>query len=195
MGPDSGPSAPTGDPALEATAPVLRTQSAGRVTEGDGMIDGDRFRKTMGHFVTGVAVATARTPDGGFVGLTCNSLASVSLDPPLVLFSVDHGSRSRLALLEAGAFAVSLLRREEEELSWRFAAEDAEERFENVPLRFEATGSPVLEGALAWLDCTLWKTVEAGDHTVFFGHVEAAGFADGGDPLVFFRGRYGTVVP
>ncbi len=193
MGPDSGPAAPTGDPAPEATAPVLRTQSSGRVTGGDGMIDGDRFRKTMGHFVTGVAVATARTPDGGYVGLTCNSLASVSLDPPLVLFSVDHGSRSRGALLEAGAFAISLLRREDEALSWRFAAEDPEDRFENVSTRFGVTGSPVLEGALAWLDCTLWKTVEAGDHTVFFGRVEAAGHADGGEPLVFFRGGYGTV--
>jgi flavin reductase (DIM6/NTAB) family NADH-FMN oxidoreductase RutF len=159
------------------------------------MIEETRFRQTMGHFVTGVAVAATRLADGTLVGLTCNSLASVSLDPPLVLFCVGHQAASRAALLESGAFSLSLLAREDEDLSRRFASEIADDRFEGLALREEVTGSPILESALAWLDCSLWKTVEAGDHTVIFGRVEAGGFRGGGDPLVYFRGRYGTVRP
>lgn len=159
------------------------------------MIEETRFRQTMGHFVTGVAVAATRLPDGSLVGLTCNSLASVSLDPPLVLFCVDRQAASRSALLESGAFALSLLSHRDQALSTRFAAEAADLRFEGLALREAVTGSPILESALAWLDCTLWKTVEAGDHTVIFGRVEAGGFQEDGAPLVFFRGRYGTLAP
>jgi len=159
------------------------------------MIDGTQFRRTMGHFVTGVAVATSRLPDGTPFGLTCNSLASVSLDPPLVLFCVDHAATSRVAFLEAGHFALSLLAREDVEISDRFARTVPELRFEGLAVRTEATGAPILDDALAWLDCTLWKTVEAGDHTVIIGKVETAGFREDGDPLLYFRGRYGTVAP
>ncbi|TVP45464.1 MAG: flavin reductase [Gemmatimonadales bacterium] len=159
------------------------------------MIEETRFRQTMGHFATGVAVAATRLPDGSFVGLTCNSLASVSLDPPLVLFCVDHQATSRAALLESGAFSLSLLARDDEALSRRFAAAVPDLRFEGLALREAVTGSPILASALAWLDCSLWKTVEAGDHTVIFGRVEAGGFREDGDPLVYFRGRYGTLSP
>jgi flavin reductase (DIM6/NTAB) family NADH-FMN oxidoreductase RutF len=159
------------------------------------MIDGSRFRRTMGHFVTGVAVVTARLPDGTPVGLTCNSLTSVSLDPPLVLFCVDRAAASRTAFLTAGHFALSLLAREDVELSERFARSDPELRFAGVAVREEATGAPILEDALAWLDCTLWKTVEAGDHTVIIGQVETGDSREDGHPLLYFRGRYGTVAP
>ncbi len=159
------------------------------------MIDGARFRRTMGHFATGVAVATTRRADGSSAGLTCNSLASVSLEPPLVLISVDHGASSRQDLLDAGCFALSLLGLEGEPLSRRFASGSRDDRFDGVGVRTEVTGAPILEDAMAWLDCTLWKVVEAGDHTVLFGKVEAAGFDPRADPLVFFRGRYGTVRP
>jgi flavin reductase (DIM6/NTAB) family NADH-FMN oxidoreductase RutF len=159
------------------------------------MIDGDRFRRTMGHFTTGVALATTRGGGGAPVGLTCNSIASVSLDPPLVLFSLDHGATSRQAFLDAGFFALVLLREEDGELSHRFAGGDREDRFQGVELREGVTGAPIVEPSLAWLECTLWKTVEAGDHTVLFGKVVAAGFDPEADPLVFFRGAYGTVRP
>jgi flavin reductase (DIM6/NTAB) family NADH-FMN oxidoreductase RutF len=159
------------------------------------MIDGARFRRTMGHFATGVAVATTRRADGSLAGLTCNSLASVSLDPPLVLICVDHGASTREDLLDAGHFALSLLGSESEAVSLRFASGSREVRFDGIEVRTEVTGAPVLEGALAWLDCTLWKVTEAGDHTVLFGKVEAAGFDPEADPLVFFRGRYGSLRP
>lgn len=159
------------------------------------MIDGTRFRRTMGHFVTGVAVATTRLPDGTLAGLTCNSLTSVSLAPPLVLFCVDRSAASRAAFLEAGHFALSLLTQEDVKISERFALAAPELRFEGLAVRAEATGAPILEGALAWLDCTLWKTIEAGDHTVIIGRVETAGFREDGDPLLYFRGRYGSVAP
>lgn len=159
------------------------------------MIDGRRFRTTMGHFVTGVAVATTRGADGLPVGLTCNSVTSVSLAPPLVLFCVDHGAQSRTAFLEAGHFALSLLGEGQEALSNRFATADPDTRFEGVQTRDGVTGAPLLEGALAWLDCTLEQTVEAGDHTILIGRVEAADTRHGGAPLVYFQGRYGTLAP
>lgn len=178
------------------------------------MIDGTRFRQTMGHFATGVAVATTRRPDGDPVGLTCNSIASVSLDPPLVLFCVDHEAHSRSAFLEAGHFSLSLLGRDQEALSLRFASGSVTDRFEGLSLAEGATGAPVLDGAIASLDCTLWKAVEAGDHTILIGRVEAArwgGTEEGGeggragetspseeasgDPLLYFRGRYASLAP
>jgi 3-hydroxy-9,10-secoandrosta-1,3,5(10)-triene-9,17-dione monooxygenase reductase component len=159
------------------------------------MIEGTRFRRTMGHFATGVAVATTRRADGSEVGLTCNSIASVSLSPPLVLFCVDHEARSRPAFLEAGHFSLSLLGRGQEELSRRFASADSAERFDGVSTRDGVTGAPVLDGAVASLDCTLWKTVEAGDHTILIGQVEAAVAEGDPDPLLYFRGRYGSIAP
>ncbi len=174
------------------------------------MIDGTRFRQTMGHFATGVAVATTRLPQGDPVGLTCNSIASVSLDPPLVLFCVDHEAQSRSAFLEAGHFSLSLLERGQEDLSLRFASSAAADRFEGLTLGEGVTGAPLLEGTIASLDCTLWKAVEAGDHTILIGRVEAArwgGAEEGmegnvpsspptpGDPLLYFRGRYASLAP
>jgi flavin reductase (DIM6/NTAB) family NADH-FMN oxidoreductase RutF len=159
------------------------------------MIDGDQLRRAMGHFATGVAVAATRLPDGTPVGLTCNSLTSVSLDPPLVLFCVDRKASSLAAFLDTGVFALSLLGAQAEEVSWRFALGDPEARFDGLSTHAEVTGAPVLEGALAWLDCTVWRTVEAGDHVVIFGGVEAAGHDLDADPLVYFRGAYRTLGP
>jgi len=154
----------------------------------------DRFRHVMGHFATGVAVVTGRDPEGSPLGFTANAVASVSLDPLLVLVAVDRSSTSLPMLLKQEAFALSFLSAGHEELARRFAAEVRENRFEGLPLRVEATGSPVLEGALAWLDCSLWKTVDAGDHVVLFGRVERCGVDRKGEaPLVFYGGGYGTV--
>ena len=177
------------------------------------MIDPDRLREAMGRFATGVTVVTGRKPSGEWVGFTANSLTSVSLDPPLVLVCVDRASSSRDALLESGRFAVSLLGRSQEDVARRFAGEaHRESRFEELSVRAGRDGVPILDGAMAWLDCRIWEVVEAGDHTVLFGAVETAGTDEdpgdgatpgpesrrvpirpGADPLVYYRGEFGTV--
>jgi flavin reductase (DIM6/NTAB) family NADH-FMN oxidoreductase RutF len=185
------------------------------------MIGPGRFREAMGCFATGVAVVTGRAPSGDYVGLTANSLTSVSLEPPLVLVCLDRSSESRSVLLESRRFAISVLGSDQEELARRFAGEARDTRFEDLAVRFGIEGVPILDGALAWLDCRIWEVVEAGDHTVLFGQVEDGGTGryggsgepgsvggagpegrDGGErsqgskgPLVFYRGGYGTVAP
>lgn len=158
-------------------------------------MDTVRFRSVMGRFATGVTLVTGRDREGAPVGLTANAVASVSLDPPLLLVCLDRGSASRPVLEEAGSFAVSILRAGQGPLARRFSREDPEERFRDLALREEVTGAPILDGALGWADCRLWRTVEAGDHTILLGEVVACGGAEDDDPLVFYCGRFGTFEP
>lgn len=153
-----------------------------------------QFRSVMGAFPTGVAVVTARRNDGAPVGLTANSLTSVSLDPLLVLVCIDHKSASHEAIVSSGAFAVNLLAEEGRGLSDTFARGDREDRFQDVAWRTEVTGSPVLEEALGWLDCRIHQTHVAGDHTIVVGRVEACRAGDA-EPLIYHRGRYREMAP
>lgn len=149
------------------------------------------FRKAVGQFATGVTVVSVET-DEGVHGMTANSFTSVSLEPPLVLVCVDKSRQTHGLLLEKGRFGISILSREQEGVSNWFAGR------RDKPVEFvwkkDETASPVLEGALAWLDCTLEHAYEGGDHTIFVGRVERFA-ADGGTPLLFFRGRYTSVAP
>lgn len=145
----------------------------------------------LGHFATGVTIVTARDGGGAPCGLTANAFTSVSLDPPLVLVCIDRRSRTRACVLAAQAFAVNVLAAEQEAWARRFAARTGD-RFAGLRLTAARTGAPILDGVLAWLDCVVERTVEIGDHTVVVGHV-LAGHAREGAPLVFFRGRYGTL--
>ncbi|MEX2529418.1 MAG: flavin reductase family protein [Gemmatimonadota bacterium] len=156
------------------------------------MTNPTQFREVMGHFATGVAVVTGSTRDGDAFGFTANSVASVSLRPLLVQVGVSRSSASLPLLLEAGHFALSFLGAEDAALARRFSRSARRTRFEGLDLQAGATGAPVVGGAVAWVDCSVWKTVEAGDHVVVFGAVEACGVGSGGDPLVFHRGRFGT---
>lgn len=158
-------------------------------------IEPKRFREVMGNFATGVAVVTGLDPEGNPLGFTANAVSSVSLDPLLVLVSVDRESTSLPALLGSGGFALSFLRQEDQELARRFARTERDARFEGLELGSGATGVPILRDALAWVDCSLWRSVEAGDHLVLFGKVEACGTHGAGEPLIFFQGRYGTFAP
>ncbi|TVR60451.1 MAG: flavin reductase [Gemmatimonadales bacterium] len=151
------------------------------------------FREVMGCFATGVAVVAGMGADGEPRGFTANAVTSVSLDPLLILISVGRSSSSLPALLDAEAFAVSFLRARDREVATRFAVGDRRSRFSQLPWRREVTGSPVLEDALAWLDCSLWKVVEAGDHQVLFGKVEACGLGEAGEPLLYYRGGFGVL--
>lgn len=152
-----------------------------------------RYRRVLGHLAGGVALVTARGPAGEPCGLTATSLCSVSLDPPLVLVSIDQGANTHLGIEAAGAYAINLLGREQEALAERFAREDPE-KFRGLETSGRVTGAPVLGDALAHLECTVVREVTAGDHTLFIGRVEAAGVREGGgEPLVHHLGRYGTL--
>lgn len=160
--------------------------------EQDARLDPARFREIMGHYPTGVTVVTALHRDGTPFGLTANSVTSVSLDPPLVLVCVSEKSSSLGAILASGAFAVNVLGAGAATTAVRFAEVDTERRFDGVGYTVGDGGSPILDGVVAWLSCTLYRTFEAGDHLILVGRVQSADAA-GGDPLLFVRGRYDRV--
>lgn len=151
-------------------------------------IDPQEFRKVMGQFATGVTVVTAQTPDGRPHGLTANAFMSVSLDPPLVLVSIDKKTDTHGYLHEAGVFCVNILREEHQELSDRFASKHPD-KFEGVSHTTKHSGAPVLEEALAWIDCRVVNRFEGGDHTLFLGEVLGLEHR-GGRPLLFYGGKY-----
>jgi flavin reductase (DIM6/NTAB) family NADH-FMN oxidoreductase RutF len=156
------------------------------------MIDESEFRRVMGHFATGVAVVTSCQDEGSAVGLTVSSVSSVSLDPTLVLVCVAHDSQTHDWITEAGVYAINVLEEggRGETLARRFAGGGAEEKFRGTAWRTERTGAPVLDDALAWLDCRVTAALPGGDHTIFVGEVLAADAREG-TPLLYYRGGYG----
>ena len=162
-------------------------------SDGGAFIDGREFRRVLGHYPTGVTVVTAACP-GGPEGLTIGSFTSVSLDPPLVSFCPGHDSDSWARMRGAGSFCVNVLSDEQAGVSTIFASK-ADDKFEGLATRVEATGAPVIEGCLAWIDCRLEAVHAAGDHDIVVGRVAALGTAGGSasGPLVFFKGAYGRV--
>jgi flavin reductase (DIM6/NTAB) family NADH-FMN oxidoreductase RutF len=152
------------------------------------VIGPDDFRRVLGHFATGVTILTTADPDGRPTGLTASAFCSVSLDPPLVLVCVDHKSQSFPALSESRGFAVNVLSAAQEDLSRRFASTRLD-KFDGVAYTPGLHGAPVLDDALAQIECeTVSKHVQ-GDHTIFVGRVERTRVGSG-EPLVYFRGRY-----
>lgn len=152
------------------------------------------FRQVMSRYPTGVTVVTGADRDGKPVGFTVNAVASVSLDPHLILVCADRDSASLPVLLERGSFAISVLRAEHVDLARRFSAEVPEERFQELKVTETHSGLPILEDALAWTSCRVWKTIEAGDHFILIGQVLECGIGPEGSPLVFFGSEFGTFV-
>ena len=151
-------------------------------------VEPTRFRTVMGHFATGVAVVTVDAP-GGPQGMTANAVASLSLDPVLVLVCFDNLARTLPEVERAKRFGVNVLAAGQEHLARRFASKD-ETKFADVAHSVH-DGIPVLDGALAWVGCNLERLVPAGDHTIGIGAVHAAELgADGLEPLVWFRAGY-----
>jgi flavin reductase (DIM6/NTAB) family NADH-FMN oxidoreductase RutF len=150
-----------------------------------------RYRQIIGHFATGVAIVTCNGPDGP-TGLTTNAITSVSLEPLLLLVCFDNSSRTLPAVRESRRFAVNVLRAGQEDLAQVFASKRVgREKFEAVT-HMDAHGVPVLDGALAWLACDLTDLYPAGDHTIGIGAITHMDADPGGEPLVWFRGEYGT---
>jgi 3-hydroxy-9,10-secoandrosta-1,3,5(10)-triene-9,17-dione monooxygenase reductase component len=153
------------------------------------------MRKMRGLIASGVTVVTT-VHEGQLRGITVSAFAAVSLEPPLVLICLANESESRAWIAESGIFAVNILSDEQEFLSERFAARApiVNTRFEGVPYHTSITGSPLLEGSIAWYDCRVEAMHDGGDHTIFVGRVEAVGFgAEGKPPLVYFANRYAGV--
>lgn len=158
-------------------------------------LDRSEFRRVMGHFATGVTIVAARRPaDDAPVALTANAVASVSLDPMLALACIERAADSHDVLLESGAFSINILAEDQERLAHRFASLEGDRKFEGVAYRAEATGSPVLEDVLAWVDCRIVATHPGGDHTIVVGEV-VAGDAEAEPPLVYYRGGYARLAP
>jgi flavin reductase (DIM6/NTAB) family NADH-FMN oxidoreductase RutF len=154
-------------------------------------VDTLRYRQVIGHFATGVAIVTCYGPDGP-TGLTTNAVTSVSLEPHLLLVCFDNASRTLPAVREARRFAVNVLRAGQDDVARVFASKRvAREKFE-AATHAEAHGVPVLDGALAWLACDLTALHPAGDHTIGIGEITHMDADPDGEPLVWFRGAYGT---
>jgi flavin reductase (DIM6/NTAB) family NADH-FMN oxidoreductase RutF len=153
------------------------------------VIAADDFRRVLGHFATGVTVLTTCDVDARPTGLTASAFSSVSLDPPLVLICVDHKSQSYPALKERGCFAVNILSTEQQAISRRFASSRLD-KFDEVAHRISPDlGLPLIDGAIAQLECTTVSVHVEGDHTIFVGRVERA-HVGSGEPLLYFRGQY-----
>jgi flavin reductase len=152
-------------------------------------LDPFEFRKAMGSFATGVTIITVDV-DEKVHGMTANAFASVSLEPPLVLVCVDHKARTHAHLHARKRFGVNVLAEDQRMISEYYALPVEEQVGESVA-RFDRTehGTPVLHGALTYLECRLQSAQDAGDHTIFVAEVEAAAVRQG-NPLLFFRSKY-----
>jgi flavin reductase (DIM6/NTAB) family NADH-FMN oxidoreductase RutF len=155
--------------------------------------DGAGFRGLMSHWATGVSLITCAT-DEGPVGCTVNALTSLSLDPPRLLVCLDLTARTLEHLRSAGRFCVNMLGAEQHGLSRRFASRSSTqaEKFDGVPFRFDQ-GTILLEGCLATLVCDVVEEIVHGDHAIVVGEF-VQGEALEGEPLIFFRSEFGTLV-
>ena len=147
------------------------------------------FRQALGCFATGITVVTSVGLDGEYLGFTANSFNSVSLDPPLVLFSLDRGAYSLKAFEAAGVFAINILREDQEAVSIAFARA-LSNQWEGVRTEIWQTGSPILVDALASFDCETTSMHDGGDHVIFVGRVLRLRAGVDGRPLLYFRGAY-----
>lgn len=152
------------------------------------VIGADEFRRVLGHFATGVTIITTCDGDRKPTGLTVSAFCSLSLDPPLVLACVDHKSQSYPALRDSRRFAVNVLTTAQQDVSRRFATTRTD-KFDGVSYRLGPLGSPLIEGALAHLECVTVVAHVEGDHTIFVGRVEHGAVSDG-EPLLYCRGKY-----
>lgn len=152
--------------------------------------DARAFRDALGAYATGVALVAIPQPGGGGLAITVNSFASVSLSPPLVLWSIDRASARRPAFAAAARFAVSVLAADQEELARRFASEAALAPGE-AGFVFGPSGAPEAEGALAVFECSRQARHDGGDHDIIVGRVHRFAVGAAGPGLLYFRGRYG----
>jgi flavin reductase (DIM6/NTAB) family NADH-FMN oxidoreductase RutF len=152
------------------------------------------FRRALGTFATGVTVVTARDANGGLWGLTANSFNSVSLAPPLVLWSLSRKASSMPAFARGSHYAIHILEAGQRALADRFATKDID-RFAGMAYTTGRGGAPILEGALAVFECFNRSQYEECDHVIFVGEVEHCSRLENAQPLIYHDGRYFTELP
>jgi flavin reductase (DIM6/NTAB) family NADH-FMN oxidoreductase RutF len=177
------PQAPT-----EGARPLIHPLRGSR----DNAFTERQFRDALAQFATGVTIIATRTPGGDYTGFTANSFNSVSLDPPLVLWSLNRKATHIAAFEAAPGYAISVLGHEQGALALRFAQPHAD-RFEGVGYRLSAGNYPVIDGSVAWFECRHHAVHPAGDHLLFVGEVLACGL-QAAPGLVFHQGRF-TATP
>jgi flavin reductase (DIM6/NTAB) family NADH-FMN oxidoreductase RutF len=150
--------------------------------------DSRHFRHALSQFATGVTVITTRTADGTMLGLTATSFNSVSLQPPLVLWSLGSSASSMGGFNDSTHYVINVLAADQSLLANRFASR-IEDRFAGLELDFSATGQPVLRGAVAWFECSNRSRYPEGDHVIFVGEVTHCEVGSGA-PLVYYGGAY-----
>lgn len=156
--------------------------------------EGKEFRRILGHYPTGVCAITAIAQDGRPVGLVVGSFTSVSLDPMLVAFFPDKSSTTWPKVEAAGQFCVNVLGDGQKSVCSALAAK-GEDKFAGVDYELSELGSPIIHGALAWIDCELETVHEAGDHYIVLGRVKSLDLHHEGSPLIFHKGAYSKVLP
>ncbi|GAA4738067.1 flavin reductase family protein [Nocardioides endophyticus] len=149
------------------------------------------FRATMSSFCTGV-VAIAAVVDGRPVGMTCQSFISLSLDPPLIAFAPARTSSTYPVLRQARRFAISVLAEDQGDVALALASKGTD-KFATVPWHPLASGTPVIDGCLAWIDCTFETEYDAGDHLLVVGRVHELGHLPDGEPLTYYRSSFNSV--
>ncbi|MEU2395786.1 flavin reductase family protein [Streptomyces sp. NPDC007369] len=192
--PGSGPG--SGSAAYEPESSVLPRPDLRAVGEDERAPVGPaEFRAVLGHFASGVTVVTAPPGEGedGPAGFACQSFASLSLDPPLVVFMVGRTSTSWPRIARAGVFCVNILGAGQGGLCRRFAVSGADKFAGLAHSPAPATGSPLLDGVAAWIDCRIHAVHTGGDHLIVVGRVEALGAVGDEGPLLFHRGRFGRL--
>ena len=155
--------------------------------------DARQFRDALSQFATGVTVITTRLPDGSFTGLTASSFNSVSLDPPLVLWSLSNGASSMPHFNANSHYVINVLSSAQASLAERFAMR-IPDRFAGVSFRLSRTGLPILHGVSAWFECHNRSRYPEGDHVIFVGEVECCGI-DPQPGLVFHGGKFRATEP
>lgn len=164
-----------------------------RALEPLNALDPAEFRRALGHYPTGVCIVTARVDDEP-IGLTIGSFTSVSLDPPLVGFLPARTSQTWPLIARAGAFCVNILADDQGDLPGRFAKRDSD-RFRDIAHTRSTLDLPVIDGVVAWIDCTLHSAQDAGDHLFVLGNVLTLNVVRDRPPLLFCRGAFGGFAP
>jgi flavin reductase (DIM6/NTAB) family NADH-FMN oxidoreductase RutF len=154
-------------------------------------VSSDELRQWMRQWASGVTLVTAQDARGPH-GMTVSAFASISLDPPLIMVSLEQGARTHQMVRAVGRFAVVMLRADQQELAERFSGgvADVDPRFDGIPFLTSPGGAPIPQPYLAYLDCLVVDTHPAGTHTIFIGQVTGGQAADSGSPLLYFNRRY-----
>lgn len=156
--------------------------------------DAREFRRILGHYPTGVCAITAVTEAGEPLGMIVGSFTSVSLDPPLVGFFPDKSSSTWPRIEAAARFCVNVLGDHQQGVCRSLAAK-GEDKFAAIGYSLSELGSPIIDGALAWIDCELDAVHEAGDHFIVLGKVKGLDSHHEGNPMIFHKGGYGSLAP